>query len=183
MSSVYRTARGAVLDMDRLKMANETTVAVGNNRVNARGDQLDENGNIVKPKDQIMSQHYKLGMGNVPTDGPIVESSVESKKSNRAQADVLDAQKLQETIEALTRQLAEKDAMLASAQPEAIVESDEQEEETSAKVEFSDEIDALLPKQEEVVETTPDVPLRGGLASAIQKQKDYQDTKTKNKRI
>jgi hypothetical protein len=183
MSSVYRTARGAILDMDRLKLANETTVAVGNNRVNARGDQLDENGNVVRPKDQIMSQHYKQGMGNVPTDMPIVESSSQAKK-NRAQADVIDSQKLQETIEALTRQLAEKDAQLASSQPEVAADPIVQEEEEPVQqVDLSDEIDALLPKPQDATEPTADVPLRGGLASAIQKQKDYQESKTKSKRI
>ena len=42
MPNVYRTARGLQIDIDQLRLANETAVAVGNHRVNARGDRLDE---------------------------------------------------------------------------------------------------------------------------------------------
>jgi hypothetical protein len=40
MSNKYRTAHGKQLDIDKLRLVNEKTIAVGNMKVNARGDQL-----------------------------------------------------------------------------------------------------------------------------------------------
>ena len=45
---VYRTARGVQIDMNKLVTRNEMTIAVGNAKVNARGDKLGPNGEIVK---------------------------------------------------------------------------------------------------------------------------------------
>lgn len=46
--SVYRTAKGAQIDMLKLINQNETTIAVGNMNVNARGDKLGPGGTIIK---------------------------------------------------------------------------------------------------------------------------------------
>jgi hypothetical protein len=108
MPSIYRTARGVQLDIDQLRLANETVVAVGNQRINARGDRLDDKGNIVKTKDDVMTEHYKSRVRNTsPTDQPIIDSSNEAK---RMKADVIDEQKLQDIVASLTKQLNEKDA-------------------------------------------------------------------------
>lgn len=48
--SVYRTARGAQLDMLKLINQNEMTIAVGNAKVNARGDKLGPGGAVVQPR-------------------------------------------------------------------------------------------------------------------------------------
>ena len=48
--SIKKTNRGQAVDMSSLVLSNEETVAVGNMKVNARGDQLDANGNVVKTK-------------------------------------------------------------------------------------------------------------------------------------
>lgn len=55
----YKTANGQILDMDRLRMKNEKEPAVGNMRVNARGDEIDNHGNIVRTRNEIMRSHYK----------------------------------------------------------------------------------------------------------------------------
>jgi len=57
--AIKKTSRGQQLDIDSLVLANETTVAVGNMRVNARGDQLDSKGNIVKTKTQQAQAYYQ----------------------------------------------------------------------------------------------------------------------------
>lgn len=59
MAKRYRTARGQVVDMDAIRLANEETIAVGNMRVNARGDQLGKGGKVVKSRNQVMKSHYK----------------------------------------------------------------------------------------------------------------------------
>ena len=49
--SVYRTMQGKAVDMHKLVMQNEMTVAVGNVKVNARGDKLGPGGKIIKAAD------------------------------------------------------------------------------------------------------------------------------------
>jgi hypothetical protein len=60
MSKVYRTAMGAPVDMDMLRLSNETAIAVGNMRVNARGDELGKGGKIVRTRSQVMKEYHKL---------------------------------------------------------------------------------------------------------------------------
>lgn len=67
MPNVYRSAQGRVVDIEKLRLANEETIAVGNMRVNARGDQLGPGGKIVKTRNQIMKEYYSL---NTPTSVP-----------------------------------------------------------------------------------------------------------------
>ena len=60
MAKVYKTSRGEAVDMDSLRLANEKTIAVGNMRVNARGDELGKGGEILKSRAQVMQQYHKL---------------------------------------------------------------------------------------------------------------------------
>jgi hypothetical protein len=59
MGKVHTTMRGKELDMEKLSLRNELTPAVGNIRVNARGDQLGEGGKIVKTKEEILAEYYR----------------------------------------------------------------------------------------------------------------------------
>ena len=56
---VYRTASGKPVDMDALRMANETYIAVGNMRVNARGDELGPGGKIVRTREEIQAERKR----------------------------------------------------------------------------------------------------------------------------
>lgn len=58
--NIYKTAQGRALDIDNLRLANETTVAVGNMKVNARGDRVASDGTVTVPKETIMKNHYRL---------------------------------------------------------------------------------------------------------------------------
>lgn len=53
-----KTQGGQIIDMESIIAQNETTRAVGNMMTNARGDQLDEKGNIVKTAQQIAGQSH-----------------------------------------------------------------------------------------------------------------------------
>jgi hypothetical protein len=59
MGKVHTTMRGKELDMEKLSLRNELTPAVGNVRVNARGDELGEGGKIIKTKEQILAEYYQ----------------------------------------------------------------------------------------------------------------------------
>lgn len=53
---VYRTAKGAQLDMLKLINQNEMTPAVGNASVNARGDKLGPGGKVIRKATGIPDQ-------------------------------------------------------------------------------------------------------------------------------
>jgi len=60
MSRGIRTARGAVIDMAALAAKNETTRAVGNVLMNARGDRLNEDGTVKMKAEDIAVAHQNL---------------------------------------------------------------------------------------------------------------------------
>ena len=49
----YKTMQGKMVDMDLLRQRNELTPAVGNARVNARGDELGPGGKIIRKKEDV----------------------------------------------------------------------------------------------------------------------------------
>jgi len=53
---LHRSANGKIVDMNKLALQNETTVAVGNIRVNARGDLLGPGGTIIKTHEQVVNE-------------------------------------------------------------------------------------------------------------------------------
>ena len=55
---VHRTAKGKPIDMDMLRARHELTPAVGNARVNARGDELGPGGEIIRKREDIVKEYY-----------------------------------------------------------------------------------------------------------------------------
>lgn len=55
---VYRTMQGKQIDMDLLRKKHELTPAVGNVRVNARGDELGPGGKIIRKREDIIKEYY-----------------------------------------------------------------------------------------------------------------------------
>lgn len=55
---VYRTAQGKTVDMGALRLKNEQERAVGNMKVNARGDTLDDQGQVIDSRSQQVNRHY-----------------------------------------------------------------------------------------------------------------------------
>ena len=47
------------IDMEKLALRHELIPAVGNIRVNARGDELGTGGQIIKTKEQILDEYYR----------------------------------------------------------------------------------------------------------------------------
>lgn len=54
-----RTYKGRVVDMDALMSTQGDTAALGNMRVNARGDKLGRNGEIIEKAGDVNRKHYK----------------------------------------------------------------------------------------------------------------------------
>ena len=60
---LHRSANGKIVDMDLLRQKNELTPAVGNARVNARGDELGTGGKIIRKREDIMKEYYASNPG------------------------------------------------------------------------------------------------------------------------
>ncbi len=56
---VYKTMQGREIDIEKLRNQNELTLAVGNVRVNARGDELGPGGKIIKKREDVLKEYYK----------------------------------------------------------------------------------------------------------------------------
>ena len=57
-SKIYRSALGKTVDMGKLMLQNENTRAVGNMKVNARGDLIDDMNRVIAPKNSQVNQQY-----------------------------------------------------------------------------------------------------------------------------
>ena len=66
---MYRTMQGRMVDIDQLRAANESVQAVGNMNVNARGDVLGANGQVITPKAQVIKKYYEQPKGKA-SEGP-----------------------------------------------------------------------------------------------------------------
>ena len=62
---MYKTMQGRFVDLDKIRAKNERVTAVGNMRVNARGDVLGTGGKIIKTKEQKMQEYYQTPKGQV----------------------------------------------------------------------------------------------------------------------
>jgi hypothetical protein len=64
----HRSMRGKIVDMDLLRKRNELTPAIGNARVNARGDELGPGGKIVRKREEIIRDYYDNNTNAVRDD-------------------------------------------------------------------------------------------------------------------
>ena len=62
---MYRTMQGRMIDIEKLRGANEDVRAVGNMNVNARGDVIGPGGAIVTPKETVIKKYYEQPKGMV----------------------------------------------------------------------------------------------------------------------
>ena len=79
-----RTNQGQQIDMDALALKNEKEIALGNMKVNARGDKLGKGGKIVAERDQVARAYYEnnpkavvqsVSIKDAVDDKPVVEQS------------------------------------------------------------------------------------------------------------
>jgi len=62
-----RSIRGREVDMSALSARNETKKAIGNANMNARGDEVDSQGRIVRDRAQIARDYYATNPNAVKT--------------------------------------------------------------------------------------------------------------------
>ena len=78
--SVYKSMQGREIDMHKLSMQNEMTVAVGNARVNARGDELGPGGQIIRKREEVLEEFYQGHVDAAPDEVVIRKKSQRSKE-------------------------------------------------------------------------------------------------------
>lgn len=83
---MYRTAQGKNIDMAALASKNETVRAVGNMKVNARGDTIDGNNKVLVASTQRVNEMYAKTVGNKsankrkPIRQPIINSELSAEE-------------------------------------------------------------------------------------------------------
>lgn len=58
MGKTYTSMQGKEVDMEKLAIKNELTPAVGNMKVNARGDEIGPGGKIIRTREQVLADQY-----------------------------------------------------------------------------------------------------------------------------
>ena len=88
--------------MDTLRQRNELTPAVGNARVNARGDELGPGGRIVKNRDEVIRDYYEEHPQAAPDEIAQVEQPAEVAEpvQTKAQKKSVENAKKSKAIEA-----------------------------------------------------------------------------------
>tara|TARA_Y100000592_G_C5460030_1_gene313502 strand:+ start:1658 stop:2002 length:345 start_codon:yes stop_codon:yes gene_type:complete len=87
-----RTNQGQMIDMDALALKNEKEIALGNMKVNARGDKLGKGGKIIAERDQVARAYYEnnpkavvqsVSIKDAVDDKPVVEQSASIVKPKK----------------------------------------------------------------------------------------------------
>jgi len=60
----HKTAMGKTVDMASLRLKNENVRAVGNMKVNARGDLIDDMNRVISKKTDQVNQQYQKQVSN-----------------------------------------------------------------------------------------------------------------------
>ena len=117
----HRSMRGKQVDMDLLRKRNELTPAVGNARVNARGDELGPGGQIIKKREDLVAEHYAQA-------GYAKDSSGRAKSSNSNETvAVVEEEEVQPVKKTVTRTKKEEPVIsepITAAEQEMLDEDD-----------------------------------------------------------
>lgn len=150
---IYRSAMGKVVDIDSLRIANEENIAVGNMKVNARGDELGPGGVILKKRSEIEASRNALPSGRVNAPMQTDTNRAVSARGNASTVSKPTGRKAPITVDPV------QEAKAQEYQP----------------IEFPDDVDDQEPfKEEELAEVnTPPTKssMRGSLAASVASSK------------
>ena len=86
MKKSYKSALGRQIDIDSLRLSNENIIAVGNMKVNARGDELGPGGEVIRTRNEVMSEYYNRNAGVVTKTAVPVSNETEAiRQAQQAQ--------------------------------------------------------------------------------------------------
>lgn len=137
MAKVYKTAMGKTIDLDGLMAKNETSIAVGNTKTNARGDELGPGGRILRTRDQVMKEYYALKTP-VAVDENLSNTITEQQKTARIpQAQGVAKDPIPEPPVVTEDSGLDADDM---GEPETVVEEGSVQEEPQLRGKFADSV-------------------------------------------
>lgn len=61
----HTSMRGLIVDMDKLRYSNQNTIAIGNGRMNARGDLLTAGGSVLVKREQLNASYNQNNTNSV----------------------------------------------------------------------------------------------------------------------
>lgn len=106
---IYRTAQGKMVDLGSMQLRNEDVRAVGNMKVNARGDLIDSQNRPIDPRSHQVSRQYKKQTSNVKNQGtrPSSETVLPQKSIASEKQDLPEiSQSIDETTSGLAAAIA-----------------------------------------------------------------------------
>jgi len=83
-TKIYKSAMGRVVDMGALMLENENTRAIGNMKVNARGDKIDVANKVTESKNKQVQRHYQQQQVTNTTE-QLPTTSTRAAKQQQAQ--------------------------------------------------------------------------------------------------
>lgn len=86
-SKVYRSAQGKMVDLGTIMLQNEHVRAVGNMKVNARGDKLDSLNQVIETRTERIQRHNERTSTNVSSAPPQASSQKNRAKKTVAPQD------------------------------------------------------------------------------------------------
>ena len=126
--TTYRTMQGKNVDMDAIRQKNELTVAVGNARVNARGDELGPGGKIIRRKEDIDADYYADNPQSMPNEEAVVmpnEEAVVEKEEPRTRTRAQKKVASTPAPETKVEETEEEDATVLGGEPQEAAVSEE----------------------------------------------------------
>jgi hypothetical protein len=113
---IYRSAQGKLIDLGALEAQHQHVRAVGNMNVNARGDKLDADGNVISTRAQQVNRNLNRSVNTAA--GPIPTSSRDQQELEQEMARAAQQEKI-EKARAQRQALREKGAAPAVESPES----------------------------------------------------------------
>ena len=89
-SKVYRTAQGKIVDLGALQSQTEHVRAVGNMQVNARGDRIDANGQVISTRSQQVNRNLDRTTSAVSEPVPRAKTEAELSAMRMAQEEKME---------------------------------------------------------------------------------------------
>jgi len=97
VQKVYRTAQGKTVDFGAMAAKNEKVRAVGNMAVNARGDRIDNQGNVIATRSQQINKNLnRQTNANASADAAAnrAQAAADGEKQRLAEQDKLEQARL-----------------------------------------------------------------------------------------
>ncbi len=138
MKRVYTTANGRRINLDAIIAHNEESIAVGNMKTNARGDELGPGGKIERKRNEVMADYYKLNT-------PVATDNVPRSHKKTVQKDLTD-----DWVEPLVADSSITEPYIPSAVAEATVAAAEAEPETEPKTKLRGSLAGSVAKTQAV---------------------------------